>query len=549
MKALISSILIIICISCSKSKKANFDNQLNVPLSSNISSLDPAIAFDAISYAVLGQVYETLYEYDYNSEKPKIIPLLAESLPLISDDQLTYTFKIKKNIFYHSHPSISKERTVKAQDFVNQIKRLAYTPLKGQGFFLFEGKVKGIDDFKKNTKNFNDLLSKSIQGVKVINDHEFSIELVKPYPQMLYAMTMIFTTPLPEETLRATNNLIDSYEIGTGPYTLKTFKRSHKVVLEKFESYHDKRFPKIKTIHLPFMKESQTQWLNFLNKKIDFFGLGKDHYNLALNKKGFLKDKYQDKGLKLVKSSSLTYWWFAYNMKDSIFSKNKNLRLAFAHAIDRKKFIELFTNNTGELANSIYHPFLFGYDKNQKPGFSHDIEKAKFFLEKAGFKNGKGLKPITMDLRSSNSESLQQGEFIKNQLSKIGVNINIQTNTFSAFLRKAREGKLQFWLDGWHLDYPDSENILQLLSNSNHPPGVNSTYYNSPKFEELFSQLKITPDGQKKQNLMKQIEAIIQEDQVWSMLFYSRSIKLYNDRVKNYKPSPLINNFFKHLSL
>ncbi len=541
--------IFLLLVSCFKKKNSDFSDQINFALSSDISSLDPAIAFDEVSLTIIYQVYEALFEYDYKSPNPTLVPLLATKMPEVSKDLLTYTFNIKKHILYHPHPDLAQGRTVKAQDFVTQIKRLAYTPLKGQGFWLFEGKIEGIDQFKKDTQSLDQLLNNSISGVKVINDHSFSIKLIKPYPQMLYAMAMAFTVPVPAEILKKNNNLLENFEVGTGPFTLDTFKRSHKVVLKKYDKYHNPALPKVEKIHFPFMKESQTRWLNFLNNKIDFFGIGKSHFNLVLDKQGQLKQELEKKDFKLIKAPSLTYWWFSFNMGDSIFSKNKDLRLAFAHAIDRKKYIELFTNNTAQVANSIYHPTNFGYSSDNFNNFNFDINKAKSFLSSAGYPNGEGLPEITLDTRSSASEALHQAEFIKSQLKKIGVNLKIETNTFEGFLRKARKGKLEFWLDGWHLDYPDSENILQLLSSKNHPPGVNASYYKNSMFDKLFEELKITPNNDRKIELMRELEKIVQTDLPWSMLFYSQSYSVFHKRVKNYKSHPMATNKLKYLSL
>jgi len=543
------SIILTLLLSCFKKIQNDFSDQINFPLSSDISSLDPAIAFDEVSLTILYQVYEPLFEYDYNSPNPTLIPLLAKKMPDVSDDLLTYTFYIKENISYHPHPDLDPGRTVKAKDFVTQIKRLAYTPLKGQGFWLFEGKVEGIDQFKKNTQSLDQLFNNKISGIKIIDDHSFSIKLIKPYPQMLYAMAMAFTVPIPEEILKKNNNLLENFEIGTGPFVLDTFKRSHKILLKKYDKYHNPALPKVGKIHFPFMKESQTRWLNFLNNKIDFFSIGKSHFDLILNKNGELKPELAKKNFKLIKAPSLTYWWFSFNMGNSVFSKNKNLRLAFAHAINRTKYIELFTNNTAQIANSIYHPTNFGYSSDNFNNFSFDLEKAKKFLAAAGYPNGKGLAQITLDTRSSASEALHQAEFIKSQLQKIGVELKIETNTFEGFLRKARKGELEFWLDGWHLDYPDSENILQLLSSKNHPPGVNSTYYKNSSFDGLFEELKITPNNPRKVELMRKLEKIVQDNLPWAMLFYSRSYSIFHNRIKNYKSHPMATNKLKYLSL
>ena len=73
-----------------------------------------------------------------------------------------------------------------------------------------------------------------------------------------------------------------------------------------------------------------------------------------------------------------------------------------------------------------------------------------------------------------------------------------------------RNGNLQFWRSGWTLDYPDSENLLQLLLTKNKAPkGINDTLYSNAKFDELFERLKVLPSGNEKFEVMKQMEDII----------------------------------------
>src|SRR5690606_12094410 len=94
------------------------------------------------------------------------------------------------------------------------------------------------------------------------------------------------------------------------------------------------------------IKESQTDWLNFLKRKIDQIIITKDHFHVALNSDGTLKPELVKENIDLQSSPTLIYWWIAFNMKDSLFGKNLNLRKAIAHGVNFKKYIELFTNNT-----------------------------------------------------------------------------------------------------------------------------------------------------------------------------------------------------------
>ncbi|MCO4756335.1 MAG: hypothetical protein KC478_17780 [Bacteriovoracaceae bacterium] len=118
---------------------------LNLALSHPIKSFDPAIAFNDDSLTVIGQSLETLYQYHYLKRPYEVIPALAKDMPKISKDGKTYTITIKDKIAYSPSQGLfeGKTRYVQAQDFVNQIKRLAFTPLKSTGAWLFSGKIKG----------------------------------------------------------------------------------------------------------------------------------------------------------------------------------------------------------------------------------------------------------------------------------------------------------------------------------------------------------------------------------------------------------------------
>ncbi len=541
-------LLLLLFFSCTKNEVNK--ETIVLPLSSDISSLDPAVAFDSVSLQVVYQIYETLYQYDYNNPT-KIIPLLAESMPKVSEDQLIYTIKIKKGIKYHPHPLITdKDRIVKAQDFITQIKRLAFLPTKGQGFWLFDGKVKGINQFREEAgEDLGKMLEIPIEGIKVIDDQTFSIELLKPYPQMIYALTMAFVTPIPEEVVIGLNNNLTNEEVGTGPYYLEKIQRSHKIKISHFKKYHNSDLPKTSVIEYPIMKEAQTRWLNFLKNKVDFFGMTTEHFNVALDKDGNLKEEFKDKGFELKKTPSMTYWWISFNMQNKIVGSNKNLRLAIAHATNQPRFIEKFTNNTGIKANSIYHPSVYGYDKNSELPYSYNIEKAKKYLKDAGYPNGKGLPVLNFDTRSNDNSTLKRAEFIKAELAKIGINIKVIANNFPTFLQKAKKGELQFWQDGWALDYPDSENILQLLYSENHPPGINSSYYNNPEVDKLIQKVSILENNLEKKILMTEIEKKVLGDVVWIMQFYSQSYMLHHNKIKNYKPSSLVNNSHKYFEI
>lgn len=564
--------LITSCTKSTSNKKKGKKNDLNITLTSTISTLDPAISYDGASSQIVYQTYETLYEYHYLKRPYTLKPLLAESMPIIEDGGKSYKIKIKKGILYHDSPSFKgKKRFLKAQDFIDGIKRIAYTPTMSTGWWLFKNKIIGIDKFRKDVGNdFTKLKKMNIPGLIALDDHTLVIKLKEPFPQLIYSLAMSFTSPIPMEAIEYYKNNLRENVIGTGPYQLTSWIPSSKIVLEKFKPYNhgsyptegdrysfkknllkdsEKKIPFIDRLVFRIIKESQTRWLNFRAKKLDIFTLAPDNFDAAVDDKRNLKPELVKENIYLERSPTLTYWWLSFNMRDPILGKNLNLRKAIAHSMDVKNFIKIFTNNLAQKANSIFPPGIPGYNPSRSLSYSYNIELAKFYLKKAGYPNGKNLPELTFDVRNTTTKSRQMAEYVKKELEKIGIRVKVSTNTFPGFLRKAREGNLQFWLDGWAMDYPDPENSLQLLLKKNHPPGPNTTFFSNHKFEDTFEKYRLESNESNKISYLETMEKIVENELPWVMLYYDRRFILIRNKILNYRPSGLIANKYKYLRI
>ena len=132
-------------------------------------------------------------------------------------------------------------------------------------------------------------------------------------------------------------------------------------------------------------------------------------------------------------------------------------------------------------------------------------------------------------------------------MAKVGIKVKIVDNDFNVFLEKSRTGHLQFFQDGWTLDYPDAENVFQLLVSSNFPPGPNASYFNNKESNQLYDRLSRLQDGDEKKLIINKMEKIVNEEIPWVMQYYSRNFIIYHEGVKNYRPSDLIWNFPKYI--
>ena len=166
------------------------DNILRLSVDNSIKTFDPAVVFNDDGLTVLSQSLETLSQYHYLKRPYEVIPSLAESMPEITDEGRRYLIKIKRGVLYHPHKFLKDTREVIADDFIWAIKRLAFRPLKSTGNWLFEGKIKGFNNFTNEVgDSLEKFYTKEIEGLRKIDDYTFEILLEKPEPNLLYFFT------------------------------------------------------------------------------------------------------------------------------------------------------------------------------------------------------------------------------------------------------------------------------------------------------------------------------------------------------------------------
>lgn len=546
---------------------------VNLALNSNIETLDPANAYDLVTGNVVYQIYEPLFEYHYLKRPYTLRPLLAAAMPIVKDGGKTYIIKIKKNIYYHPNPCFKGEkRYLKSQDFVNQIKRLAFAPLKSNGWWSVDGVIKGVNEFRDKVGNdFNKFYTIPISGLKTPDDYTLVIELNEPNLNLSFLLAMAHTSPIPIEAIKYYKNDLSKYEVGTGPFVLKEWTPDKMIKLQKFSDYiyrdefypstgsrmandknllsdAGKRIPFIDEIDFYIIKDFRTRWQAFISKQIDLIdNIPNNDIKNVISSPGEPSEELKKMKVKSALSPSLIVWWLAFNMRDEVVGKNHNLRLAIAHAIDIDKYIKLFTNNIGQRANSIYIPGVPGYDPRRQLDFDYNPVLSQKYLKLAGYSAKNPPPTIIFDTRGDDTNNRVSAEFLQSELAKIGINLQIRYNTFIKYLEREREGKLQFWQGGWALDFPDSVNILQLLLTKSFPPGPNVSYYSNKDFDQLFKEVKVMENGAIKLRLLKKMEDLVLADLPWIPTHYERKHILYHNWLKNYYHTDLIYNYLKYV--
>ncbi|MFP5386127.1 MAG: ABC transporter substrate-binding protein [Bacteriovoracia bacterium] len=542
---------------------------LRLTLDDKVESLDPARAYSDDSLVVSAQVLEPLYQYHYLKRPYEIEPLVAEGKPVISNQGKTVRVKIRKNIFFHPHPAFKgKERELLAEDFITQFKRLALKSLRSPGRGIFTGLVEGFEEYGEEVgEDWKEIASRPLKGVSAIDSHTLEIRLTRSEPNIVYYLALNFLSPVPWEIVKYSGNKLDDVLVGTGPYVFRGFHNSG-FEMEKNRNYREAFYPTAGDRYanvqklldsskeqIPFIDnvifyvaaDEKKRWEKFFNKEIDLLTVPKTFIPKLYNEKGELTENIEKDGIIVKHFPNMANRWLAFNMKNPLVGKNEFLRRAIAYSINYEKYISLLSQNTNLRANSILVPGIAGYLPAKEFRFKYDPALAKEYLKLAGFKSGK-LPTIIYSTRGNQAINLLEADFIKEHLEAIGLKVKINVLTFSEFLKKGRAGELMFFTDNWFFDYPDGENILQLLISSN-SPGINKSSFSNAEVDALYMKLKETITSDEREKIIHRMEQIVFDNLPWIPMMYESSFVIQYPEIKNYRKSNIIRNYVKYLKI
>ena len=272
----------------------------------------------------------------------------------------------------------------------------------------------------------------------------------------------------------------------------------------------------------------------------------KSYIPQLFNAKGELAQELADKDFQIQHFPILANRWLGFNMKHPIVGQNNYLRKAIAYGINYQEYLRVMSQNTNLRSNSLLVPGIWGYHPTQKLKYDYRPDLSVEYLKMGGLEKPENRPKLVYSTRGNQEIHLVEANFIKEQMNKIGLEVEIEVLTFAEFLQKGRAGELMFFTDNWLFDYPDGENILQLLYSHNFP-GVNKSAYSNKEVDAIYLRLKDGPGLDEKDQLMQKIEEIVMDELPWIPLMYESSFVLNRPGIKNYRKSTLIRNYAKYL--
>ena len=612
--------------------------------------LDPAVAYSSDEYGFIGQIYEPPLQYHYLKRPYQLQPLTAEKMPVVryldsqgqplpetaADEQIAYSeyvITIQPGIRYQPHPAFVREpsggylyhqldsktlsrintladlptndsRELLAEDYVYQIKRLAYPKIQSPIAELMAGYIDGFAELAKQTATIDiaDLKDQTMRGVQALNDHQYRIRIKGKYPQFQYWLAMPFFAPMPWEAdvfyaqpgLKNKNITLDWFPVGTGPYWLAENNPNRRMVLAKNPNYHPdfyptegdpgdreagwltdagKQLPFVKQVVYTLEKETIPYWAKFLQGYYDASGIASDSFDQAVQFSGGdpqLTPMMQEKQIQLQTSVATSVFYMGFNMLDPLVGgkteQARKLRQAISIAIDYEEFIAIFVNGRGVAAQGALPPGIFGYQegedginpvvyewKNDRPQ-RKSLADAKQLLTEAGYPDGIDPKTgeallLYFDTTAVGTDDRALMNWYRKQFEKLGIQLVIRGTDYNRFQEKMRSGAAQIFVWGWNADYPDPENFFFLLYGPNakvKQGGENAGNYTNPEFDHLFEQMRNMDNGPERQRIIDKMQTILRQDAPWLFGYYPKDFALLHSWYKNLKPARMISNRLKY---
>ncbi len=505
-------LIILILISgagCYTSGEGRVPDTLYLRLSSNPTTLDPALITDVIGGGIAAKLFNGLVRFNENLD---IVPDVARSWSL-SADQLTYTFLLRQDV------SFSNGRKITAADVQYSFERVLTPGTKAPLTWVLD-RIAGAKDFTAGKAT-------RVTGIRVENEHTLILRLEKPFGPFLSLLAMTTAYIVPREEVERLGPEFGAHPVGSGPYVLREWKHGQYLMLSANKGYFEGR-QKLSGIFYRIIPEDLTAVMDFETGRLDVLQIPSSEYRRYTTDPVWRSHVYGRPGLN-------TYY-LGLNCTRPPFS-DVRVRRAVNMAIDRRRILDTVYEKRGLLAAGPVPPMLWssGSEPRKSEGYGYDPDTAKRLIREAGAQ-GATIK-IYM---SAEPELLDIVEVMQDYLKQVGIKAEITQLDWSAFKHAVNEGEPDaFWLSWW-ADYPDPENFLfPLFHSSSVGPGGNRTRCLDPELDRLIETAQRTVDQGLRYRLYRQAEDRIIRNAPWVFMWHKADYFVIQPWVRDFKIYPI----------
>jgi peptide/nickel transport system substrate-binding protein len=463
-------------------------------------SLSPFITYRQATTELFLLVYDSLVSFDNNIEP---VGRLAKDWK-ISDDKLTWTFNIQKDVKWHD-----------GKPFTSEDVKFTYETLQKSGLGLYADFLKGIT------------------SIETPDEHTVIIKTEKPKANMLQITTPILPKHIWKDVkIDDLSTWPNDNPVGTGAFKFDEWKKGEYVKLSANKDYF-KGSPKLDQVVFSLYANNDTLAQSLKTGELDAA------ININANQ---LKVLEKMENIKAITNPTHGFTELAINTwadpssKGNPLLKNEDIRQAMEFAIDKEKVINVAYSGQGKPGTTLV-PSSFKdwhYKPSKEELRTYNTEKANELLDKAGMSdtNGDGIredksgKPLEfrLYLRSQTTEEVKAGQMISSMLKEVGIGTKVETVDDGVLSDRIYDNaNFDLFIWGWGTDV-DPTTILRVMS-TEQIGNLSDSYYSNKEYDKLLAEQTTLIDDEKRQKMVWDMQKILYKEVPYIILLEENAMQ------------------------
>jgi peptide/nickel transport system substrate-binding protein len=466
---------------------------LTVGIESQPLNLDPRFATDANSARIGGLIYNSLLRAD---ERGQLKPELAESWHMI--DAQTYVFDLRRNIKFHDGRSLAARDVVYTYESILDLR--SRSPKRG--------------------------MLKPLSVVEALAEYRVRFRVSAPHAPFLEQFTLGIVPFAPAGGPNAAQP-----PAGSGPFVFLAAEPGERVILKRNQAYWQGA-PRVEGLVFKIVPDAMVRVLEFKNGSMDFL-----QNDIEPDMLPWLKNN-TDASVRTEQGTSFQY--IGINLGHPVLRERK-VRQAIAHAIDRRQIIRHLLKGLGTPASGLLSPLNWAYE-GAVDSWPHDPERAKGLLDEAGFldPDGSGPRPrFKLSFKTTNIDLRRRiAEAFKEQLQAVGIELEIRAYEWGTFYADVKKGNFHLFSLAW-VGITDPDIYHQVFhSNSVPPDGDNRGRYANPELDALLERGRRAVDIEERRAIYSQVQKIAARELPYIPLWWVKNVVVQQPALRGFVPYP-----------
>jgi peptide/nickel transport system substrate-binding protein len=444
-------------------------------------SMDPHSLNESFQLTFTGNVYEPLVA---RGKKLELVPGLATDWKQTSPT--TWRFNLRKNVKFHDGTPFTADDVI---------------------FSLQRARADGSD-----VKTY----VQEIAEIRKIDPYTIDIVTKAPFPILPDVLTLWYImskkwseenkATVPVDRRKGIENTASFKANGTGPFRVRAREPNVRTTLVRNADYWDKIESNVQDVVFTPIGNSSTRVAALLSGEVDMMEPVpvQDIARISANP-----------GLKVVQGPELRTIFLGMDQSrnellySSIKGKNpfkdKRVRQAFYQAIDVNAIQKAVMRGASTPTALMIAPGINGFDASQNKRLPYDPEASKKLLAEAGYPQG-----FEVGMNCPNDRYVNDGpicEAVAAGLARIGVKVNLQTESKNTYFPKILRRDTSFYLLGWTPSTTDAHDAMFALMASPTDKGqgqFNLGAYSNAKFDELAAKVQSETDLTKRNESIRE---------------------------------------------